>query len=96
MEILLFASLHPRMEDLTTSSQLEHELHFISQSSHRKRREREKKKISLHNVVLGTKHFPKVYMGTILLYGSLAESLKQECSEGENINWSAIMKFHCI
>lgn len=58
--------------------------------------ERERKKISLHNVVLGTKHFPKVYMGTILLYGSLAESLKQECSEGENINWSAIMKFHCI
>lgn len=94
MEILLFASPHPRMQGLTTSSQLEHKLYFISQSSSRKRREREKKKkISLLNVVLGTEHFLHVYMEAILLYGSLAETLKHECSEGENINWSAVIKF---
>lgn len=93
MGILLFASPHPRMQGLTTSSQLEHKLYFISQSSSRKRREREKKKISLLNVVLGTEHFLHVYMEAILLYGSLAETLKHECSEGENINWSAVMKF---
>lgn len=26
------------------------------------------------------------------LYGSLAETLKHECSEGETINWSVVMK----
>lgn len=82
------------MEGLTTSSQLEDEPHFISQSSCRKGREREKK-ISLYNVVLGTEHFLEVYMGAILLYGSLAETLKHKCSEGEHINWSAVMRFHC-
>lgn len=37
-----------------------------------------------------------VYMGAILLYGSVAETLKHECSEGENINCSVVMKFYCI
>lgn len=55
---------------------------------------RKKKKISLYNV-LGTEHFLEVYMGAILLYGSLAETLKHKCSEGENINWSGVMRFHC-
>lgn len=60
------------------------------------RRERErKKKISLYDVVLGTEHFLEVYMGVILLYGSLAKTLKHKCSEGEHINWSAVMRFHC-
>lgn len=71
MEILLFHP-RPRMRGLTTSSQLEHELYFISQSSSRKKSEREKKKIILLNVIPGTEHFLKVYMGAILLYGSLA------------------------
>lgn len=55
----------------------------------------EKKKVSLYNVFLGTEHFLEVYMGAILLYGSLAETLKHKCSEGEHINWSAVMRLHC-
>lgn len=43
-ERLPFASPHPTMDCLTTSSQLEHQLHFIFQSSCRKR---EKKNQSL-------------------------------------------------
>lgn len=35
-------------------------------------------------------------MGAILLYGSLAETLKHECSEGGNINWPVVMRFHSI
>lgn len=46
----------------------------------------------LLNVVLETEHFLKVNRATILLYGSLAETLEQECSRGECINWSAVMK----
>lgn len=56
----------------------------------------EKTKISLLNVVLGMKHFLKVYMGAILLYGSLAKTLEHERSEGEGINRSVVMKFPCV
>lgn len=38
-------------------------------------KEEREKKIHLLNVVLGTEHFLKVYMGAILLYGSAAEVL---------------------
>ena len=82
------------MQGLTTNSQLEHKLYFIFQSSSRKRGE--KTKISLLNVVLGMKHFLKVYMGAILLYGSLAKTLEHERSEGEGINRSVVMKFPCV
>lgn len=73
MEIMLSASPHSRMEGLTTSSRLDYQLYCLSQSLCRNRRE--KKKIHLLNVVLGTEHFLKVYMGAILLYGSAAEIL---------------------
>lgn len=62
-----FASLHPGMEGLATSSQLEHEPCFTSQSSCTK----EEKKISLHDSVLGTEYFLKVHVRATLLYGSL-------------------------
>lgn len=71
MEIMLFTSPHSRMEGLTTKSTLgpRTALYFsITQ-------EEERKKIHLLNVVLGTDHFLKVYMGAILLYGSSAETL---------------------
>ena len=61
-----------------------------------KEREGEKTKISLLNVVLGMKHFLKVYMGAILLYGSLAKTLQHERPEGEGINRSVVMKFPCV
>ena len=92
MEILLFASPHPRMQGLTTSSVGTQTVFYFSIIKQKEEREREKK-ISLLNVVLGTEHFLHVYMQAILLYGSLAETLKHECSEGENINWSVVMKF---
>ena len=38
----------------------------------------------------------KVYMGAILLYESLAKTLEHGCSEGEDINWSVVMKFPCV
>lgn len=93
MKILLFAST------LSQNGRSDHEFtvgrrtafHF---SIIMQKRER-KKKISLYNVVLGAEHFLEVYMGAILLYGSLAETLKHECSEGENINRSIVMRFHC-
>ena len=43
-EILLFASPHSRMQGLTTNTQLEHDLYFISQSSSRKRERKTKTK----------------------------------------------------
>lgn len=59
--------------------------HIFSIIMHRRKRG---EKISLYNVVLGTEHFLEVYMGAILLYGSLAETLKHKCSEEEHINSS--------
>lgn len=84
------------MQGLTANSQLEHKLYFIFQSSSRKKERGEKTKISLLNVVLGMKHFLKVYMGAILLYGSLAKTLQHERPEGEGINRSVVMKFPCV
>ena len=41
---MLFASPHSRMQGLTTNTQLEHDLYFISQSSSRKRERKTKTK----------------------------------------------------
>lgn len=63
--------------------------------NHWAERERGKKKTKTKSVFLMWSCL-KVYMGAILLYESLAKTLEHGCSEGEDINWSVVMKFPCV